>query len=103
MGMCKGCGEIFSAIEMENGYCKFCKDASAKDSSTKELKIESSHLSSKDSFNTNQKVIITDINMPFLSMVSFMIKWSIASIPAFIILFILGSALGGIIRAMFTS
>lgn len=40
-----------------------------------------------------QTVIVTDIQMPFWSMVIFMIKWSIASIPAFIIL----SALVGLV------
>jgi ABC-type Na+ efflux pump permease subunit len=33
-----------------------------------------------------QKVIVTDIRMPFGSMVVFLIKWAIASIPAVIIL-----------------
>ena len=32
------------------------------------------------------KVIVTNIRMPFWSMVRFMVKWSIASIPAMIIL-----------------
>ena len=34
-------------------------------------------------------VTVTDIQMPFLSMVVFMVKWVIASIPAFIILYVL--------------
>jgi len=34
-------------------------------------------------------VKITDINMPFWSMVIFMVKWAIASIPAIIILMFL--------------
>jgi len=33
---------------------------------------------------------IIDIQMPFGSMVTFMVKWAIAAIPALIILFILG-------------
>ncbi|MDM8564450.1 hypothetical protein QUF74_02220 [Candidatus Halobeggiatoa sp. HSG11] len=33
----------------------------------------------------SQNVIITDVKMPFISMVGFMIKWSLASIPATII------------------
>jgi len=37
-----------------------------------------------------KRVVVTDISMPFISMVIFMIKWVIASIPAFIILSILG-------------
>ena len=35
-----------------------------------------------------QNVIVTDIQMPFSSMIVFMVKWAIASIPAMIILFI---------------
>lgn len=34
-----------------------------------------------------RRVVVTDIRMPFWSMVVFMVKWAIASIPA---LFILG-------------
>ena len=39
-----------------------------------------------------QNVVVTDIQMPFWSMVWFMVKWSIASIPAFIILAVIGGA-----------
>jgi hypothetical protein len=39
------------------------------------------------------EVHITDIKMPFWSMVIFMVKASIASIPAFIILSIIGTIL----------
>lgn len=50
--------------------------------------------------NVNQ-VRIIDIKMPFWSMVIFMVKASIASIPAFIILSIIGtivfSVIGGLI------
>lgn len=34
-----------------------------------------------------QEVIVTDIRMPFVSMVHFMVKWALATIPAMIILF----------------
>ena len=36
-----------------------------------------------------QSVTIKDFNMPFSSMVIFMVKWAIASIPAIIIIWIL--------------
>lgn len=36
-----------------------------------------------------QMVIVADIDMPFMSMVSFMIKWGVAAIPAMAVLFIL--------------
>jgi uncharacterized membrane protein YdjX (TVP38/TMEM64 family) len=38
-----------------------------------------------------QRVVVTDIQMPFMSMVVFMVKWVIAAIPAMIILAIVGS------------
>lgn len=52
---------------------------------------------------SRQEIIVTDIRMPFASMVIFMIKWAIAAIPAFIILSLLfmifsmlfGGMLGG--------
>jgi hypothetical protein len=34
-------------------------------------------------------VSVVDVSMPFMSMVSFMIKWAIAAIPAMFILFLL--------------
>jgi hypothetical protein len=33
------------------------------------------------------EVVVTDIRMPFWSMVGFMIKWALAAIPAVLILF----------------
>ena len=33
-----------------------------------------------------QKVVVTDVRIPFMSMVVLMVKWVIASIPAMIIL-----------------
>jgi len=44
------------------------------------------HQSDLDNINPSQGVIVFDIKMPFISMVTFMVKWSIASIPAFLIL-----------------
>lgn len=46
-----------------------------------------------------KRVVVTDINMPFMSMVIFMVKWVIASIPAFIILSIIGAVLTGVLGA----
>jgi hypothetical protein len=46
-----------------------------------------------------QAVVVTDIRMPFFSMVIFMVKWAIAAIPALCILILFGvltwSMLGG--------
>lgn len=45
--------------------------------------------------NDKPEVRVTDIRMPFGSMVVFMVKWAIASIPALIILLVLSAALWG--------
>ena len=47
----------------------------------------------------HQRVVITDIRMPFLSMVIFMVKWSIAAIPALIVLWFIVIILMGIVMA----
>jgi hypothetical protein len=38
---------------------------------------------------SRREVVVTDIRMPFASMVIFMVKWAIAAIPAMIILGVL--------------
>ena len=40
--------------------------------------------------DTKRHVIVTDLQMPFGSMVIFMMKWAIASLPAMLMLVILG-------------
>ena len=48
-----------------------------------------------DDRNKNE-VVISDIKMQFGSMVVFMVKWVIASIPAMIILFLVGFLVMGV-------
>jgi len=36
------------------------------------------------------EVVVTDVHMSFVSMVSFMVKWALASIPALLIVFLVG-------------
>jgi hypothetical protein len=54
--------------------------------------------------NEKQEVTIVDIKMPFISMVIFLVKLAIASIPAFIILsvifMILGLVFGGVFHGL---
>jgi len=50
-------------------------------------------ISWRGSMENRQEVVVTDIRMSFTSMVMFMIKWVIASIPAFIILSIMFSVI----------
>ena len=47
------------------------------------------------------EVVVTDVKMPFGSMVVFMVKWAIATIPAIIILSVVGSIIFGLLRAIF--
>ena len=49
---------------------------------------------------TTSHVIVTDIRMPFWSMVIFMIKWAIAAIPAFIILAVLGGVAAALLSGL---
>ena len=49
---------------------------------------------------SRQQVVITDIRMPFGSMVAFMVKWTLASIPAFIILFVVGAIFWGVLMGL---
>lgn len=44
---------------------------------------------------------IVDVQMPFSSMVMFMVKWAIASIPAILILLFLGIALSALLGGFF--
>ena len=49
----------------------------------------------------DQKVVITDIDIPFGSMVKFLVKGALAVIPAIIILAILGAVLTFFFAAIF--
>jgi hypothetical protein len=46
------------------------------------------------------KVVVADIKIPFGSMVVLMVKWAVATIPALIILMLIGSITFGIINAL---
>ncbi len=52
--------------------------------------------------NNKQEVIVTDIQIPFWSMVVLMVKLAIASIPALFILAVIGSISSGIVMMLFS-
>lgn len=54
----------------------------------------------KVTFPDEMAVRVVDIKMPFWSMVGFMVKWAIASIPAFLILFLIGALVLGVLGGM---
>ena len=45
---------------------------------------------SSETGQTPQRVTVVDLDMPFGSMVGFMVKWAVATIPALLILFVTG-------------
>ena len=47
------------------------------------------------------EVVVTNIKMPFGAMVVFMVKWAIATIPALIILSLVGSIVIGLLSTIF--
>ena len=46
------------------------------------------------------KVVVADIKIPFRSMVVLMVKWAVATIPALIILILIGSITSWVINAL---
>ena len=49
------------------------------------------------------EIVVTDIQMPFISMVVFMVKWAIAAIPALFILAIMFSLFSQLMGNMMMS
>lgn len=82
--MCRGCGMDMAAA--------------LRDMPTNEL--QKLYMKDPPELREFKEVVVRDIDMHFWTMVIFMVKWSLASIPAIIILLIIGavlvSILGGI-------
>lgn len=49
-----------------------------------------------------KRVIVTDIQMPFWDVVRFLVQWSIAAIPALLILAMIGFIFSAIFAAIFS-
>ena len=47
-----------------------------------------------------REVVVTDIKIPFWSMVVLMVEWAIAAIPALIILLVIGAVVSTVIGAI---
>lgn len=50
-----------------------------------------------------REVVITDIKMPFWSMVTLLVEWTVAAIPAVIILYVVAAVLSMALHAIFGS
>ena len=48
-----------------------------------------------------REVVVTDVKIPFWSMVVLMVKWAIAAIPAVIILIVIGAVGSMVMAAIF--
>lgn len=48
-----------------------------------------------------RETIVTDIKIPFWSMVVLLVKWALASIPAVIILIVIGTAVSAAVNTIF--
>ena len=100
---CEWCGTSLENIEQISN-----QENPEKNSNNNEIVNQLKALSDKISrieINTRNRgsVEISDINMTFGSMVVFNIKWAIATIPAAIILFVLGSILMTLFGGLFAA
>ena len=48
-----------------------------------------------------REVVVTDVKIPFWSMVVLMVKWAVAAIPALIVLLVIGSVVSMVMAAIF--
>jgi len=51
--------------------------------------------------NNVQEIVVTDVKIPFMSMVVLLVKWALAAIPAIIILISIGAVLSMILGGLF--
>jgi len=49
----------------------------------------------------DREVTVTDIKIPFWSMVVLMVKWALAAIPALVILIVIGALTSWALQALF--
>ena len=48
-----------------------------------------------------REVVVTDVKIPFWSMIVLMVKWAVAAIPALIVLLVIGSVVSMVMAAIF--
>jgi len=53
--------------------------------------------------DNSREIVVTDVKIPFLSMVVLLVKWALAAIPAMIILIVIGTVLSMILATLFGS
>ncbi len=95
---CRSCGK---QVSVETESCPNCGTPYPAEGEKTARKLT---MQAVGSAAKGEPVHITDIDIPFWSMVVFMVKWAIASIPALLILFLFGAlvagALGGLVAGL---
>ena len=105
---CPECDKIFTEKDSRLSgelFCPICKSRLEVDNSTYPELVQTPSNSVDLIKKKHQGIIsveVKDINMPFMSMVLFMVKWAIAAIPAMIILLIVGGLVSAILGSFFS-
>ena len=96
---CNHCGKKFEELNasgIKKVNCVWCDEPLKKNSQKKAAQRMATGIGANE-------VVVTDISMSFGSMVAFMVKWGIASIPAVIILLIIYFCVLSLIGLLFYS
>lgn len=51
--------------------------------------------------DNTREIVVTDVKIPFMSMVVLLVKWALAAIPAMIILFVIATILSMMLSTFF--
>ena len=105
--LCPECDKPYAEDDSRLGgelFCPVCKSRLEQENH-ESPNLTSPHLEPSSSTyrreSKNISVEVKDINMSFMSMVVFMVKWAIASIPAMIILMIIAWVVSVILGGFF--
>lgn len=84
--MCKGCREIFSTLEMENGYCKECNKLTKEEIKNKNLKKNLDNDLDNEAQKTN-KITLKNKNNGLTKTVPIGFSWTLLFFGIFVPLF----------------
>ena len=93
------CNNVFKQDPERYGGANTDLDFANKEVQEAQVNLEKEHQEQQQRIE-EKSVHVKSFDMPFGDMVMFMVKWAIASIPAFIILFIIGAILTGIFGSL---
>lgn len=99
-GTCPSCGVIYEKYLRARESKNTTPESGQKKPVTKVTKLRAA-INGEFIDENAQCVVVTDIRMRFWSMVIFMVKWALASIPALIILGVIFMLLGSSLLSIF--